>query len=248
MGLSKADIKSLANIALRLAPPTRADQSPVVKDLLKTALTTLVSGSVGALITVIVFAYQANKQADTWRQQNNIEYRTKIINEKSEILRTLRRDVVRYANLDVQTGIEANMRNMRTAVGMAIPGANKEILKELSEIPSQEQMKEHREIWSSMLSTALLVRVYFGEKIAGDLSSALNVVGSYPNNLIDPFQLANLLKRETANGQIDLRALNDRIAPYIRPPGLPKGLFDNVFAQMVESIEQDVLARQSGAN
>lgn len=250
MALSKGDVRILRDIVSRLitvAPTKPTEQKSMAGDFVKTVVTTLASGSVGALITVTVFAYQANTQQQTWERQNRIEYKTKIIAEKSEILRKLRQDLVRYADLDAQTGIEANMRLMRTAAGMAIPGANKEMLKELPEMMTPDQLKEHREIWSSILSTTLLVRVYFGEKISDELNAAINIVGNYPNNLIDPYQLAEMLKQEAAKGPVDLKALNDRLLPHMRPYPLPKGLFNSVLLQMVESIELDVSSRQMEA-
>ena len=249
MNLTKANIKSLERIVGRIgsaAPQTKPASLPL---RITTALAgQILTGVISASVALFVFSFQADRQATEWRRQNTIDYKTKTINEKSEILRSLRRDVVRYANFDAQTSIETNMRSVRVAMRIAIPEAGQNMLSELSEIPSQDQNKEQREIFSSMVSTATLVRVYFGKKIADDLEMAISIVSNYPNNTIDAFQLAGLLKHEAAKGSLDQAKLYSRLKPRILAPNLPRGLFDDVFRQMVENIEKDIRDRHNSTD
>lgn len=243
--INRRDMAVFREVASRLVPAATSGATSLKRDFIKTSVTAIASGLISSLLTIGVFAYQATKQADGWNRQNEIEYKTRVISEKNEIARNLRQLIVRYYDFDMQTGIETHMRVVRSGLEIAYPGKSKEILKELPELMPGDQLREHREIYSSLLAMAVSVRIHFGDEVADKLDRAIFILKSYPNNFMQPIEFARRLKAMEVNGQPDMDRLYTELKRIVSHPStLPEGLFSDVISDMIESVRRDIRDRQ----
>src|SRR5262249_40880956 len=140
------------------------------------------TGVIGLGVGLGTNYFQSIENMKSWKIQHDAETKSTLLSKRMSILTSLQEHITQYFEFDAETDIESNANTFKVAIKTVIPDYTFGNIVNLPSFPTAEQMKEHKETWSSLKELSQSIDVYFGDKIGDKAAKFLKSLSEEPTN------------------------------------------------------------------
>jgi hypothetical protein len=191
--------------------------SKITSAILVPVFTGVIGLGVGLETNYFQAYFQAEENMKVWEIQHDAEIKTTLLSKRVELLNSFQENITRYFEFDVETTAENNAQVFKLALKSIVPNYKFNNIFSIPSFATTDQMKEHKDIWSSLEKLTESIDVYFGDKIGNEVADLLKALSAEPNHLLDLYAAANYVKKLKDTNAITPNNIATFLKPYISP-------------------------------